>query len=190
MFFPVFGIILWAFVLEKFKLQKYYLKYIDVLIIIMLLFNMTTCIFEGNMDKKRWKTILTISNSSDRTSIKYSPFFKGEEWNFIDKYVSPEEPIGYTGHYDSWIFPYFDNQLKRRIYHLRSMPGFKLVRVGPKINRLKFNPTFVNSLKQRSIHFIHLNSHGARQLRKKRRAIIIDDKRVCRVTKNLYYFKW
>ena len=190
MFFPVFGIILWAYFLKTVNFRSYYLKAIDVLIVIMILFNAAACFFEGNMDKNRWKTILTIDNPLDRTSIKYSFFFKGEDWQFIDSHIRPDEPIGYIGYYDSWIFPYFDNQLKRRIYHLRGLPGFGLKKIGHKRARLIFNPLFVKSLKQRGIHFIHINPQGARHLEKIKKTIVVNNKRVYKVTKNLYYFKW
>jgi len=189
MFFPVFAMILWAFVLTKIDLPAYYLKIIDVLILVMILFNAGVCLFEGNMYKNSWKTLFTISNPRDRTSSKYSFFFKGEDWKFIDRYIHAREPIGYTGHIDSWVFPYFDNQLKRKIHYLPSLPGFRLVPTTLKTARLEFNPTLVNSLKQRSIHFIHINPQGYR-LRKGKISISIDDRRVINVAKNLYYFKW
>jgi hypothetical protein len=192
MFFPVFGLMLWAFLWEKLAPAKYYRRFIDLLLIGMVLFNISVTFFEGNTDKNRWKTLLTMDNPLDRTSIKYSPFFdsKKEDWIFIDNYIPPEEPIGYLAHIDSWIFPYFDYRMKRKIYHLRSLEGFRLVGWKRKIDRLEFNPIFRESLKQRGIHYIHINPLGARQLEKLLNRIIIDDTDVIRVTGNLYYFKW
>ncbi len=192
MFFPVFGLMLWAFLWGKLDPPRYFRCLIDLLLIGMVLFNIFVTFFEGNIDKNRWKTLLTMDNPSDRTSIQYSPFFnsKREDWIFIDNYISPGEPIGYLAHMDSWIFPYFDYRMKRKIYHLRSLEGFRLVKAEGKTNRLEFNPVFRDSLKQRGIHFIHINPHGARHLKKLSRSIFIDDGDVIRVTGNLYYFKW
>ena len=192
MFFPVFGMMLWAFLWGKLTPPKYYLRFIDLLLIGMVLFNISVTFFEGNTDKNRWKTLFTMDNPIDRTSIKYSPFFdfKKEEWIFIDNYILPEEPIGYLAHMDSWIFPYFDYRMKRKIYHLRSLAGFRLVESEGKRDRLEFNPIFRESLKQRGIHFIHINPHGARHLKKLFKPIFIDDSDAIRVTRNLYYFKW
>jgi hypothetical protein len=192
MFFPVFGLILWAFLFTIFDLPKYYARIIDFLILIMILFNISVCFFEGNMDKNRWKTLFTINNPLERTTIKYSPFFnkKAEAWEFIDKYMTAREPLGYMGHYDSWVFPYYDNQLERRIHHLPSIPGFQLTNINRNTRRLEFNPKFVENLQNRHIHFIHINPHGARQHKKYKKDIIIDDERVFPVTKDLYYFKW
>lgn len=190
MFFPIIGLILWAFISAKFAFRSYYLKIIDILILVMILFNTATCFFEGNMHRNKWKSTLTISNPLDRTAVKYSFFLKGADWRFIDSYIPPGESIGYMGHCDSWVFPYFDNRLERKIHHLPSLPGFRLAAVDRKKARLKFNRTFVNSLKQRAISFIHLNPQGARDPKKREKRIIIDDKRVHRVSKNLYYFKW
>lgn len=192
MFFPVFGLILWAFLFTIIDLPTYYARIIDFLILIMILFNISVCFFEGNMDKNRWKTLFTINNPLERTSIKYSPFFnkKAETWEFIDKYMIPQDSLGYMGHYDSWVFPYYDNQLERRIHHLPSIPGFQLTNINWNTQRLEFNPVFVENLLRRHIHFIHINPHGARHLKKYKKNIIIDDERVYQVTKDLYYFKW
>jgi hypothetical protein len=192
MFFPVFGLVLWAFLFTIFDFPKYYARVIDFLILIMILFNISVCFFEGDMDNNRWKTLFTINNPLERTSIKYSPFFnkKAESWEFIDKYMAPGEPIGYTGHYDSWVFPYYDNRLERRIYHLPSIPGFQLINIDRKTRRLGFNAKFVENLQDRRIHFIHINPHGARRRKKYIKNIIIKDERVFQVTKDLYYFKW
>jgi hypothetical protein len=192
MFFPVFGMMLWAFLWGKLDPPKYCRRFIDLLLIGMVLFNISVTFFEGNTDKNRWKTLLTMDNPLDRTSIKYSPFFdsKREDWIFIDNYIPPEEPIGYLAHMDSWIFPYFDYRMKREIYHLRSLEGFRLVESEGKNDRLEFNPIFRESLKQRGIHFIHINPYGARHLKKLFNRIFIDDTDVIRVTGNLYYFKW
>ncbi|MGD2084748.1 MAG: hypothetical protein PVH61_01070 [Candidatus Aminicenantes bacterium] len=192
MFFPVFGLILWAFFFTIYDFSKYYARVIDFLILIMILFNISVCFFEGNMDKNRWKTLFTINNPLERTTIKYSPFFnkKAEAWEFIDRYISAWEPIGYMGHYDSWVFPYYDNQLERRIHHLPSIPGFKLGKIDRNTRRIEFNPGFVKNLQNRHIHFIHINPHGARHLKKHKKNIIINDERVFPVTRDLYYFKW
>jgi len=192
MFFPVFGLMLWAFLWEKLAPAKYYRRFIDLLLVGMILFNISVTFFEGNTDTNRWKTLFTMDNPLDRTSIKYSPFFdsKTRDWIFIDNYIPPEEPIGYLAHIDSWVFPYFDYRMKRKIYHMRSLEGFRLVRWGGKKDRLEFNPIFRESLKQRGIHFIHINPHGARHLRKLFKPIFIEDTDVIRVTGNLYYFKW
>ena len=191
MFFPVFGIMLWAFLISKWDMPKIYLKFIDGLILVMILFNMAAVLFEGNSETKRWQDMLTMDNPVERTAIKYSTFFiKGDDWLFIDRYIKPSEPIGYMAHTDSWIFPYFDNRMERRIYHLRSLKGFRLIVIDKKNDRLEFNPDFKESLKQRKIHYIHLNAQGVRNRREYSRHIVIDDKEVYPVTDNLFYFKW
>lgn len=194
MFFPVFGIILWAFILWKPDLKTshpYYKKAIDVLIVVMILFNMAACVYEGNMDRDRWKTLLTVNHPLDRTPNKYSTYLTGEAWQFIDTYIAPQEPIGYIGHKDSWVFPYFDNQLKRKVYHLPALPGFKLKRMKDESNKkkLKFTPLFKKSLRQRGIHFIHINLERYRHRRDRGKDIFIEDDDVRRVSKNLYYFR-
>lgn len=191
-FFPVFGIILWAFLFANHNFPDYYSKVIDFLILIMILFNISVCFFEGNMDNNRWKTLFTVNNTLERTPVKYSPFFnkKADAWEFIDKYMTTREPLGYMGHYDSWVFPYYDNQLKRKVYHLRSIPGFQLKRVNRETQCLEFNPLFMENLRRRNIRFIHINPQGARHRRKHLKDVIINDEQVFRVTADLYYFKW
>ncbi|MCP5048329.1 MAG: hypothetical protein GY940_14250 [bacterium] len=190
MFFPVFGIILWTYLTQSLRLPNYSLRFIDGLIVVMLLFNITTCFFEGNMDKNRWKTLFTIDNPLDRTPVKYSTFFKegAEAWQYIDNYLPDGEPVGYMGHYDSWVFPYFDNRLERKIFYLPALPGFRPVSVNRDTHRLQFNPTFVEHLKRNRIHYIHLNPQGVHYTQAKR--FTIEDERVYPVTENLYYFKW
>ncbi|HLP60238.1 MAG TPA: hypothetical protein VK186_15470, partial [Candidatus Deferrimicrobium sp.] len=190
MFFPIFGLMLWAFLIAKWNMPKIYLKLIDGLILVMVLFNMTVVLFEGNSETKRWQNMLTINNPVERTAIKYSPFFKQDDWLFIDNYIQPTEPIGYMAHTDSWIFPYFDNRMERRIYYLRSLKGFRLIAIDNKNDLLEFNPDFKKSLKKRKIHYIHFNAQGVRNRWEYNKHIIIDDKEVYRITDNLFYFKW
>ncbi len=204
MFFPVGGLMLWAYWQEKLNLKVGYRIYIDLLLVVMVLFNLTVCFYEGNSHHSRWKTIFTAENHLERTSIKYSYFFKGEDWQFIDAFMAPHEPLGYLGEKDSWVFPYFDNGLERRIHHLRSLPGFKLVKgKGKEQKRLIMTGELKKSLKARSIHFLHLNPQGDhhRDRRQSKRGnawgfgteinnLSIDDKSVVPVTENLYYFKW
>lgn len=154
----------------------------------MILFNMTAMLFEGNSETRKWQDMLTITNPVDRTTIKYSPFFKGNDWLFIDKYIPSSEPIGFMAHTDSWIFPYFDNRMERRIYHLRSLKGFRLIAIDKKNDLLEFNDVFKESLKQRKIHYIHFNAQGVRNRREYNKHIIIDDKEVYPITDNLFYF--
>jgi hypothetical protein len=52
-FFGVIGIISWAFILEKLAIPNFYLRYIDVLMVLMILFNGITCFFEGNMSARQ-----------------------------------------------------------------------------------------------------------------------------------------
>jgi hypothetical protein len=189
MFFPIFGIILWSYILHKFDLQKYYLKFIDVLILIMILFNLAACFYEGKEEKYRWKTLFTMNNSLDRTSIKYSSYSKGDDWEFIDEYLNPEEPIGYVGH-PYVVFQYFDNQLKRNVHFLPSLPGFRLTAWFNKKKEFKFNPLFKKSLKQRNIHFLHINFQHRHFSKNKKKTIFIEDRDISQVAKNLYYFKW
>jgi hypothetical protein len=190
MFFPIFGLMLWAFLISRWEMPKIYLKLIDGLILVMILFNIVAVLFEGNSETNRWKNILTINNPVERTAIKYSPFFKQNDWLFIDKYIQPSEPIGYMAHTDSWIFPYFDNRMERRIHHLRSLKGFRLIPIDKKNDLLDFNPVFKESLKQRKIHYIHFNAQGVRNRREYNKHVIINDKDVYPVTGNLYYFQW
>jgi hypothetical protein len=194
-FFGVIGIISWAFLLEKLAIPTYFLKYIDVLLVLMILFNGMTCFFEGNMSARRWKILFTINNPAERTSIKYSSLIwltkNKESWEFIDQYISPEQAIGYSGGEAGWTFPYFDNRMKRRIYFLKSLPGFKVEKREKKgviYNMLKFTPDFKASLKQRGIRFLHLSKRDTPQKQK----IFISEGSadVYKVTDELYYFKW
>lgn len=194
-FFGVIGIISWAFLLEKLAIPTYFLRYIDVLLVLMILFNGMTCFFEGNMSARRWKTLFTINNPTERTSIKYSSLIwltkNKESWEFIDQYISPEQSIGYSGGDAAWTFPYFDNRMKRRIYFLKNLPGFKVEKQEKKgviYNMLKFTLDFKASLKQRGIHFLHLSRQDTPQ----RQKIFMPEGStdVYKVTDELYYFKW
>ena len=190
MFFPVVGIMLWAFFSTRFKSGRVYPVFIDLLIIGMILFNFTVTAFDGNLDSQRWKTTLTLDNPLERTSIQYSPFFKGEDWIYIDNYIPVEEPIGYLGYMDSWVSPYYDNRLRRRIYHLKSLKGFQVKKVTKEKALLRFNPRFIASLKARGIHYIHINPQGGRHLQKFTTPVFIANTDVIRLTDNLYYYKW
>jgi hypothetical protein len=194
-FFGAIGVILWAFILEKLAIPVYYLRYIDLLMVLMILFNSMTCFFEGNMSARQWKTLLTVENPAERTSIKYSSLIKiskdRESWEFIDQYTRPEQHIGFSGGGAAWTFPYFDHQLKRRIYFLNNLPGFRLESReinGTIYQMLKFTPDFKASLKQRGIRFIHLSTQDTPS----RLKIFMpeDIEGIYKVTNTLYYFKW
>ena len=190
MFFPVFGIILWAFVSRKLDLQTYYLKVIDVLIIVMVLFNMAACFYEGNPNGRKWKTLFTLDDPLERTSIKYSHFLKPDEWQFLDRYTRPGEPVGYFGRANLSAYAYFDNRMKRKIHYLQPLGGFTLVPVGPHRQRLVLTPKLKTRLKERNIHYIQIFTRKIRLGSTRESRIFIDDPRVIRVTGDLYYFKW
>jgi hypothetical protein len=161
----------------------------------MILFNGMTCFFEGNMSARQWKTLFTVDNPADRTTIKYSSLIKKskdrESWEFIDLYTEPEQHIGFSGGGAAWTFPYFDHQLKRRIYFLNNLPGFRLEprEINGKIYQmLKFTPDFKASLKQRDIRFIHLSTRGTPHRLKIFMPEGIDD--IYKVTDKLYYYEW
>jgi len=195
MFFGVIGIIAWAFLLGKMNIGNYYLKYIDVLMVVMILFNGAACFAEGNMTPNQWKTFFSINDSSERTSIKYSSRIKNnkgrESWEYIDKYIEPGQPVGYSGGPAAWTFPYFDYRLKRRIHFIQSLPGFSTVTEengGTSIRTLEFTPDFKASLKQRGIHYIHFSTQGTTRRFKVFMPENADN--VYKVTDNLYYYDW
>lgn len=190
MFFPVFGIILWAFVSGKLDLQTYYLKVIDVLLIVMVLFNMATCFYEGNPDGRRWKTLFTLDDPLERTSIKYSHFLQPDEWQFLDRYTHPGESVGYFGRFNLSAFAYFDNRMERKIHYLQPLGGFTLIPAGRHRQRLVLTPKLKALLKERNIHYIHILTRKIRLGDTKESCIFIEDPRVIRVTGDLYYFKW
>lgn len=191
MFFPVIGLILWAFIVEKLKFRFWAQRFLDGLIIVMMLFSAASCLFDGNLTAKRWKTLFTIDAPDARTSAKYSDLFKRyEEWSFIETYIPNSEPIAYHSYYDSWVFPYFDTKLKRKIYHLPSIPGFSLHGVKKNTYRLKMTPRFIQNLKKRGIRYIHINPHGYRHKKKQYRRIILWGPRVLKVSPHLYYIRW
>lgn len=188
MFFPVFGIILWAFVSGKLGLQPYYLKFINGLIVIMVLFNMATCFYEGNLDGQRWKTLFTLDDPLERTPVKYSQFLQQDEWQFLDRYVPPEEPVGFFGGKNLSAFAYFDNKMERKIYYLRPLGGYTLVSDGRR--RFVLTPKLKERLKEKNIHYIHIHTRKVRHQGAKKEAVFIDDPSVVNVTGSLYYFKW
>jgi hypothetical protein len=186
-FFPVLGIILWAFLVSKLNLKKYYLYYIDFIILVMILFNISVCFYEGNLSANNWKTVVTMTNSNDRTSIQFSTYLGRKDWQFIENYLKPDEKIAFAAGRDSWISPYFGNNLKRKIHNLKSMPGYLSKKDKRRRYIVKFSETLLNHLKEQQIKFIHINWQGTHK--KERVCISNKEKHVIKVLKNIYYLK-
>ncbi|MFC2155900.1 hypothetical protein ACFLRB_05375 [Acidobacteriota bacterium] len=186
LFFPVIGIILWAYLSAHLRLDtgKLFSTTINLLITVMLLFNMAACFFTGYSHMTfKWKTLFSSANARDRTTIKYFPYFKGispGEWQIIDRYVAPKEPIGYFGDRHSLLFQYYDNKMTRRIYHVGSLPGYE--RTGKLNNYLRFSPEFKTSLIKRNIRFIHINFPEEK--------VCISDRNIDHISGGLYYYRW
>lgn len=194
-FFGVIGIIAWAFLLEKLNIGKYYSKYLDVLIVVMILFNGAACFTGDNMTPNRWKTVFSMNDPSERTSIKFASRVKNnkgrESWEYIDKYIEPGQHIGFSGGSAAWTFPYYDYHLKRRIYFIQNLPGFTTMTEenGESSKRiLEFTSDFKMSLKQRGIHYIHFSTLGTSRRLKVFMPENADN--VYNVTDNLYYYDW
>lgn len=194
-FFGIIGIMCWAYLLEICSLPGYLKRTIDVLMVIMIVFNAAVCFYEGNFSPKQWKTLLTIDNPIERTSIKYSSLIKKngyDSWRFIDRYIPPNEPIGFSGGGDAWTFPYFDNRLKRKIFFIKSLPGFAVKPVKHDdgwYRYLNLTPAFIESLKQRGIHYLHFATQGTPHRQKLFVAPGQEDK-IIKLSDNLYYIKW
>jgi len=195
-FFAVIGIILWAFLIKHFDPAPIYRIFIDGLLILMILFNMGTCFFEGNMSPIQWKTLFTINNNDQRTTVKYSSLVQmkggpGGSWQFIDSFIPPNQPIAFFGGTNAWTFPYFDNRLQRKVYYLKFLPGFsaKMVKKNDTVYRtLRLTETLKQSLRQRGIHYIHLSTQGTSH----RQKLFIPEQEteLFEITPNLYYYGW
>ncbi|MCP5046120.1 MAG: hypothetical protein GY940_03045 [bacterium] len=196
MFFAVIGLILWAYLQSKWGFNRPCSRFIDGLLIVMILFNIGTCFFEGNMAPDQWKTMFTMTNRAERSSVKYSSLIrqqqdKGKSWGFIDNYIEPGQPIGFSGGGDAWTFPYFDHHMKRKIHSIKHLPGFAVkreIRKGIKYRMLQFTPLFMEQLKQRNIRYIHFSTQGTPQ----REKVFVPEgtKEVFKITPHLYYVKW
>jgi hypothetical protein len=149
---------------------------------------MAACAFEGSSDYQAWKTFFTMDGGTARTSIRYSPLLKGEDWQYIDRYISPGEAVAYAGGRDSWVFPYFDNRMIRKVYNLRTMPGFRTVPDRKGRNVLRFTPALKENLERLRVRYIHINPQGNYPYEKI--YIAANDKNVVKIANNLYYFKW
>jgi hypothetical protein len=187
-FFPLLGLVLWGPWAERIAARTGRRRLLDALVLLMVLWNGLVCLCEGNMNWRGWKTTLTVADPLQRTPAKFSLLLTDKAWQFLDRYAAPQEPIAYAGHYDSPVFPYFDNQLRRPIFHLPALPGFQLERTGPRQVRLLLTPQLIDSLRRRSIHFIHLNAYGAHHLTSESDRIAVDDPHVIRLTRDLYFF--
>ncbi|MCP4215464.1 MAG: hypothetical protein GY765_12490 [bacterium] len=185
LFFPVFGIILWAFILSRLQLKKYVSYYLDVLMVIMILFNMAVCGFEGNLRASGWKAGFTMENGNARTGTVYSPLLKGEDWRYIDNCLPPGEVIGYYGCGDSWVFPYFDIGMTRKARYLGALPGFAVKKGAEGTRVLEFPLEFKESLKQENIRYIHINPQGCTS--REKITIAESDPNIKPIVPNLYY---
>lgn len=187
LFFPVIGLVLWADILSRKQWLKPKNGFVDVLVIIMVLFNGIVCLTDPDMYPSKLKSMITLEDGSKRSMASYSPLLAGQDWQYIDNYIPSDEPIAYHGGRDSWVLPYFDMKMNRRIYFLRSLPGFKTKRYKKGKRILVFTRRLKENLKQRGIHYIHLNPQGA--VPGNRLSIRENQRGVLKITRNLYYFK-
>jgi hypothetical protein len=194
MFFAVTGLMLWAFIQSRWIEQPYYRGFVDLLLLVMVLFSAAACFFEGNLYPERLKTVVTAA-PQERTTVKYANLVwnwpgPGKSWEIIDRHIAPAEPVGFSGGGDAWTFPYFDNRLKRKVYYIDYLPGFdvKKQEKGNTVYRmLQFNRDFRASLKQRGIHYIHFSTQGTSH---SHRLFIAENTRgVVKITPHLYYVK-
>ena len=150
---------------------------------------MATCFYEGNPDGRRWKTLFTLDDPLERTPAKYSQFLRRDEWQFLDRYTHPGEPLGHFGRTNISAFAYFDNRMERNIYYLPPLGAGTQV-TGDRRRQFVLTPKLKERLKERNIHYIHINTRNIRHAGTREGRIFIDDPTVIRVTGNLYYFKW
>jgi hypothetical protein len=168
LFFAVIGLMLWAYFQEKWQFKPYQHKFVDLLIVVMVVFNITACFFEGNLSGEQWKTTLTMENHYQRNTINYASLVNqnpgpGNSWNYIDQFIPPDQAIGFSGGTDAWTFPYYDNKLQRRIYFIDRLPGFRVKREKRNdtvYRRLIVTDKFLKALKERDIRYIHLSTQG------------------------------
>ncbi len=190
MFFPVFALILAAVLMEQYcppGRRRFLVLYLDILFLAMILFNGVACYYDGYTNPSRWKTLFTMDNSPNRTSIAYAPILEGKDWRFINDYLPPRARIAFHGGKDSWVFPYFDHRLKRTIYYLGHMPGFKLTKNPGGGFTFHLTGKLKNHLRKRRIHFLHFNPQGV--VKHRRITRVKSAGGLYKLTKNLYYLK-
>jgi hypothetical protein len=190
MFFPVFGIVLWSFVAGKMNFQPFYLKFIHLFILVMVLFNMVTSLYEGNVSGSSWKTLFTIQYPLERTPTRFSHFLSEDEWQYLDIFTEPDEPVGYFGKHNLLIYPYYDNHMQRNVYYLPSLGSIKLIPDKNLRKRAILTPELKENLEQRRIHYIHILSRKKKGNKSGAGNTYIRDSDIIRVTGDLYYYKW
>ncbi len=187
-FFPLLGLVLWGRLADPGEGGRLFRRTIDALLVAMVAWNGAVCLFEGHAGWRQWKTTLTVADPLQRTPSKFSLLLQDDAWQFLDLHVAAHEPIAYSGHFDSPVYPYFDARWQRRIYHLTSLPGFRSEPVAPGRARVLLTPELTRSLRRRGIRYIHLNRHGAHHRRFQFDRLVIDDPRAVRLAGDLYFF--
>lgn len=173
---PVVGIIFWAYLLSIIKFDKNKLRYLNFVLIFIIVFNMITCVFSESTTPTKFKNTLVYLNKNQRNSINYSSYL-GSEWEFIDHYIPTNETIAYISDEDGFIYPYFANNLNRKIYFIGENQGSCYVDKQNK--RIVLGDSLKKILSSRNIHYIHINLQD----------VYLDDPDFTELINNLYYYK-
>ena len=150
-----------AYQISLLRFNKFQKKYFNFLIIIMIMFSMSTCYYTEFTTPSFFQLFYKDLKIEEKTSARYS-IFLNHTWKYIDQYIPAEEPIAYIAGSDSFIFPYFDNKMKRKIFFLKYYT----------------NPQYTSKiLMKNKIRYIHDSLNR-----------VISHPQIIKIMPNLYYF--
>lgn len=146
MHLPIMGIIFWAYLAEIAKFSRGQQYFLQSLCVGVLIFNLVATYYIESTSPEKWHNLFTSLEREQRSAISYSRWTTGA-WEIIDQYLPPSEPLGFLAkdQRQAFIYPYFDNKMKRKMYYVHSL----LQEQSQSVVRAVFQ--------QNGVRFIHIN---------------------------------
>jgi len=156
---PIMALVFWAKVASRMQFTRTQTQILNMLFIVILIFNLTTCFFGENTSAAKLNNMRYLS-AKERTVTNYSVHL-GNDFGYIDHYLPANIAVGFSPRSlsggDTFVAPYYDNQMNRQVLFLDIFFALNSARSNQNTDKFKLDlAELKDTLLENDISFIYV----------------------------------
>ncbi|EMO53519.1 putative membrane protein [Leptospira noguchii] len=118
-------------------------------------FNFFSTLFADYSDLTTMKKFVMKLEQNERSVASYYHNLKDSSWTFINQYMSDDEPIAYISNQNTFVYPYFGTEFKRKIHYI-DLKDWQIIN-----GKIRISNDRMKSLQTNGVRFIHLRKDNS-----------------------------